>query len=64
MSFNPIKCEVIRVTNKRNSIRTPYQIHGHDLTVAKTGKYLGVTISSDLSWNAHVDATVKKANNS
>ena len=64
MSFNPIKCEVIRVTNKRNPIRTPYQIHGHDLTVAKTGKYLGVTISSDLSWNAHVDATVKKANNS
>ena len=64
MSFNPIKCEVNRITNKRNPIRTSYQIHGHDLTVAKTGKYLGVTISSDLSWNAHVDATVKKANNS
>ena len=64
MSFNPIKCEVIRVTNKRNHIKKPYQIHGHDLTLAKTGKYLGVTISSDLSWNAHVDTTVKKANNS
>ena len=26
--------------------------------------YLGITISNNLSWNAHVNATVKKANNS
>ena len=30
----------------------------------KTGKYLGVTIADNLTWNAHVDATSKKANNS
>lgn len=35
-----------------------------NLTVAKTGKYLGVTISDNLSWNAHAGATTKKANNS
>ncbi|MCG7874753.1 MAG: hypothetical protein JAY78_00305 [Candidatus Thiodiazotropha taylori] len=64
MSFNPTKCEVIRITRKRNPIRTTYTIHGHDLTVAKAGKYLGVTISDNLTWNAHVDATTKKANNS
>ena len=64
MSFNPIKCEVIRSTRKRNPIKTSYHIHGQDLTVAKTGKYLGVTISDNLSWNAHIDATTKKANNS
>ena len=63
-SFNPTKCEVIRITKKRNPIQSTYQIHGHDLTVTKAGKYLGITISNNLSWNAHVNATVKKANNS
>ena len=64
MSFNASKCEVIRVTRKQNPIKTTYTIHGHDLTVNKTGKYLGVTIADNLTWNAHVDATSKKANNS
>ena len=39
MPFNPIQCEVIRITRKRNPIKTSYHIHGQDLTVAKTGKY-------------------------
>ena len=56
--------EVIRVTPKRNPIKTTYTIHGHDLTVNKTGQYLGVTIADNLTWNAHVDTTSKKANNS
>ena len=63
MSFNASKCEVIRVTRKRNPIKTTYTIHGHDLTVNKTGKYLGVTIADNLTWNANVDATSMKANN-
>ena len=45
-------------------IKTTYTIHGHDLTVNKTGKYLGVTIADNLTLNAHVDATSKKASNS
>ena len=64
MLFNPTKCEIIRITKKRNPIRTTSKIHDHDLTVTKAGKYLGITISNNLSWNAHVNATVKKANNS
>ena len=62
--FNASKREVIRVPRKRNPIKTTHTIHGHDLTVNKTGKYLGVTIADNLTWNAHVDATSKKANNS
>ena len=64
MSFNPTKCEIIRITEKRNPIQTSYQIHDHDLFATKAGKYPGITISNNLSWNAHVNATVKKANNS
>ena len=64
MSFNPTKCEVIRIIKKRNPIQTTYHIHDHDLTDTKAGKYLGITISNKLSWKANVNATVKKANNS
>ena len=64
MSFNPSKCEVIRITRKRSPIQSSYSIHGHDLSFVKNGRYLGVTISDNLAWNAHVDVTAKKANNS
>ena len=59
MLLNPTKCEVIRITKKRNPILTTYKIHDHDLTVTKAGKYLGITTSNNLSWNANVNATVK-----
>ena len=45
MSFNPSKCEVVRVTQRRNPVEAIYQIHGHDLTIAKTWKYMGVILS-------------------
>ncbi|MEW8489873.1 MAG: reverse transcriptase family protein, partial [Candidatus Thiodiazotropha endolucinida] len=64
MLFNPSKCEVIRITKKRNRIPGSYCIHGQQLALAKSGKYLGVTITDTLSWNAHVDQAAKKANNS
>ena len=62
MSFNPDKCEVLRITNKRNPIVTNYIIHGKELATVKSAKYLGVTITSKLSWNNHVSNISKKAN--
>ena len=41
-----------------------YRIHGHDLKVVKGGKYLGVTITHNLSRGSHVETTSRKANNS
>ena len=41
-----------------------YYTHGTQLQTVKDAKYLGVTISSDLSLNKHVDNTVKKATTS
>ena len=48
--------------NRRRIIDTNYQIHGHTLEVVDSSKYLGVTISEDLTWRKHIDDTVNKAN--
>ena len=50
MHFNPDKCEVIRITTKRNQRITPYYIHGKELAITSKAKYLGVNISNNLSW--------------
>ena len=64
MSFNPLKCEVIRISKKRTQITCFYTIHGYQLATVKSRKHLDVTLTESLSWNAHVDQTTKKANNS
>merc|ERR1711867_118406 len=55
MSFNPDKCEVLRITNKRKGvIQQDYRIHGTVLRTVETAKYLGVTIAKNLSWKPHI----------
>jgi hypothetical protein len=51
MSFNPDKCEVLRITNKRNKIMANYYIHGQQLQIVDNARYLSLTISKNLSWN-------------
>ena len=64
MSFNPDKCEVLRVTNKRKHIlHTQYKIHDRILNTVDKTKYLGVTIQSKLNWKPHINNITKKANN-
>ena len=55
MEFNPDKCEIIRITNRRKKkIVTNYSFHEHQLKEVKGVKYLGVTIDRTLSWNDHI----------
>ena len=56
------QCKVLRITNKRRPISSDYYIHTHKLAMNTDAKYLGVTISSDLSWGKHTDNITKKAN--
>jgi hypothetical protein len=62
MSFNPSKCQVLQLTTKRNPIKTRYSLHGRDLEITTSAKYLGVEFSQDLKWNKHINNQVSKAN--
>ena len=63
MKFHPDKCTVVRIsTNRKQILKTNYEIHGHTLEVVDSSKYLGVTISGDLAWKKHIDHTVNHRN--
>ena len=62
MEFNPIKCETLHITNKRNHIKTTYTIHSHPLKTSTTSKYLGLTLTPKMKFNTHINLATKKAN--
>lgn len=64
MSFNPSKCNVIRITpNKKKAIlQTSYKLHGQTLETKSSSSYLGVSVTDDLSWGDHIEKTVNKSN--
>ena len=61
MELNINKCSVLSITPKRNSIFHDYNILGATLKRVTNHDYLGVTISSDLSWLRHVTKKFNKA---
>jgi hypothetical protein len=64
VEFNPHKCEVIRITNRRKrKIFTNYSVQEHQLKKVKGAKYIGLTMDRTLSWNDHISNVTKKANN-
>ena len=64
MSFHPDKCNILQVTTKKQPHHFYYNMHGHILKSVKSAKYLGITLSSDLKWNTHINQTIGKANRS
>ena len=63
MEFHPKKCKLLRITNKRKIIEANYKIHGQQLELVDKAKYLGVTLTKNLSWNTHVANICAKATN-
>ena len=62
MAFHPEKCSAIRVTRAGKPISSSYTLKGHTLNMEDSTRYLGVELQSIMSWNRHMDQTVKKAN--
>ena len=63
MRFQPVKCHMMQLTRKRiKKTHASYTLAGTDLENVESIKYLGVTITSDLRWNAHVSNVCTKAN--
>ena len=62
LRFNSVdqKCKVMHIGNINPG--KDYYLSGTKLPVITTEKDLGVTVDNDLSWDKHIDASVKKAN--
>lgn len=61
MSFNPPKCRTMRISRKRNSPPTAYEMMDVRLEQTSHNQYLGVHIQHDLRWNKQVDHAKFKA---
>ena len=61
MDFNFQKCELLRITNKKNPLVFNYCIASKPIRQVSHTKCLGITIGSDLSWNKHVQKIINKA---
>ncbi|XP_062606429.1 uncharacterized protein LOC134268254 [Saccostrea cucullata] len=57
--FYPQKCTTINISKKRHPIKKSYPLHNQTLEDVPSGKYLGITISQDLSWREHSNSSVK-----
>ena len=62
MEFNPGKCQVIHITRSKSQVKSRYFMHNQELESVDAAKYLGVTISKDLSWNTHINNITSTAN--
>ena len=54
LSFQPAKCENLRVTRKRNSPSKAYTLNGVTLKRVESVRDPRVLVTQDLSWNEHV----------
>ena len=61
MSFNPGKCESLRITNKQNKIFFSYSIQDTLVKEVTQARYLGVTLNSKLTWSDHIVNITGKA---
>ena len=62
MEFHPQKCQLLKITHKRNPTTYQYTIHNTILNETDSAKYLGITIDNKLNWKQHYSNTTKKAN--
>ena len=62
MAFYPEKCSAITITRAWKPISSSYTLKGHTLNMEDSTWYLGPELHFSISWDRHMDQTVKKAN--
>ena len=62
MEFHPGKCQLLRITNKIDPIKSTYFIHDTPISETDSAKYLGVVIDPKLKWTKHYSNLIKKCN--
>ena len=60
--LQPSKCQVVHVTGSRKTVKTDYVLYGQVLESVPCARFLGVDISSGLTWNSHIDRVTANAN--
>ena len=62
LCFNTTKCKYMLITHKKRPLNPPaILINGIPLDMVDSYKYLGLLISSDISWSHHIDSICSKA---
>lgn len=62
LRLNPPKCKHIRIHRSgANILETSYSIGGFPVPLVKEADYLGVTITSNLTWNNHIQKVSNNA---
>ncbi len=61
MHFNPKKCNIMRVSNRRNQEDTNYKMLGTKLEQTNTCQYLGIHIQDNLKWSKQAQHAASKA---
>ena len=61
MAFNTDKCFTMHFTSKKSPNITPYKLCNNTLQVTSSHPYLGITFSSDLKWNSHINNITKSS---
>ena len=62
LTLNSSKCKTMIISRKRNPAQPPQLIlNGTPLEQVETFKYLGVLLSSELSWSTHIESICTKA---
>jgi hypothetical protein len=62
MKFNALKCKVLTITRKKSPVTTDYHLGDANLQRVQQEKVLGIMITANLSWGAHIFLVVNKAN--
>ena len=63
LALNTSKSHLMPITRSRNPLQTHLTVNGIPLEMVYSTKYLGVNISSDLTWGQHISITCKKPSN-